>query len=107
MLCLAQLNRGVEHRDNKRPRMSDLRQSGEIEEDADNVLMMYRDDYYDRDTIGERQFSQTELGVEKFRDDIMDQRIILAFDLRHQFFGDRSELGMNTQEVRLNDYLVD
>lgn len=50
ILCLCQLSRANEKRDAKRPQMSDLRDSGAIEQDADGVLLLYRDDYYKEET---------------------------------------------------------
>lgn len=54
LLVLSQLNRGVEARDNKRPVMSDLRDSGNIEEFADVVMFLYREDYYYPDRAREK-----------------------------------------------------
>ena len=62
VVVLAQLSRSVEQRENKRPRLSDLRESGGIEEAADNVLLLYREEYYHPETS---KVNQLEIGVAK------------------------------------------
>lgn len=83
LLC-CQLNRNTETRGDKRPLLSDLRESGHLEENGDNILMMYREGYYNPDSGND----ETEILVRKFRDDIKDQKIYLRFDADSQWFND-------------------
>lgn len=65
VLALSQLSRAVEQRDDKRPVLADLRESGSIEQDADIVLFLYRADYYERDL--DKKTGDVEINVAKNR----------------------------------------
>ena len=67
IIALAQLSRAVEGREDKRPLMSDLRESGSIEQDADIVSFLYRDDYYNKEKRREDDISISELIIGKHR----------------------------------------
>lgn len=67
VIALAQLSRSVEGRDDKRPILSDLRESGSIEQDADIVAFLYRDDYYNKESAIDENTSKSEFIIGKHR----------------------------------------
>ena len=90
VVALAQLNRGVEQRTDKRPLLSDLRDSGSIEQDADNVAFLYRDDYYRNEGEEEQnddEISQVEFIVAKNRNGKRGT-VPLSFDKKHNLMTD-------------------
>lgn len=72
IIALSQLSRGVEQRQNKRPMLSDLRESGSIEQDANMVMFLYREDYYD-EMLQDKEtgISEVECNVAKNRDGVV------------------------------------
>ncbi|HJF68544.1 MAG TPA: AAA family ATPase [Staphylococcus kloosii] len=72
IVALSQLSRGVESRQNKRPMLSDLRESGSIEQDANMVMFLYREDYYD-EMLQDKEtgVSEVECNVAKNRDGVV------------------------------------
>jgi replicative DNA helicase len=78
-----QLNRGLESREDKRPQLYDLRGSGSIEQDADIVLLMYRQNYYDR-----IKDSTTEVIIAKQRQGPSNKVVKVSFDQKHQRYCD-------------------
>lgn len=84
VVALSQLSRNVESRPDKRPMMSDLRDSGSIEQDADVIMMLYRDDYYNEDT---EEQNILEVNVIKHRNGAIG-RVKLHFDRSKMKFAD-------------------
>jgi replicative DNA helicase len=84
IIALSQLSRAVEQRHDKRPILSDLRESGSIEQDADIVAFVYRDDYYNEDSD---QQGLAELIVAKHRNGPTDA-VKLSFLKRYAKFAD-------------------
>ena len=84
VLCLAQLNRGCEARTNKRPKLSDLRGSGSLEQDADVAIFLYRHHYYDP----KANPHHAEAIIAKQRNGPTGT-VLLDWDAQHQKFSDR------------------
>ena len=82
LVALSQLNRAVETRDSKIPNLSDLRESGSIEQDADVVMFIYRDDYYNEDS---QRPGETDLLIKKHRNGPTG-KVVLMFDKQKQQF---------------------
>lgn len=87
VISISQLNRECEKRDNKRPIASDLRDSGSVEQDADVIIMVYRDDFYNQ----ESEIKGTcELILRKNRFGERDKTVVLNFNAEHCKFVNRT-----------------
>lgn len=87
VMALSQLSRNVESRPDKHPILSDLRDSGSIEQDADAVMMLYRDDYYNEDS---ETPNQLEVNIIKHRNGGIG-RVTIEFDRKKMKFADLSQ----------------
>ncbi len=92
ILCCAQLSRGTEGRTDKRPMLSDLRDSGSIEQDADCVLFLYRDEYYKREDASDTEGNIAEIIVAKNRHGAVDS-VKVGFIGRYSKFRSIAESG--------------
>ena len=92
VISLSQLSRSVEQRPNKRPMMSDLRESGAIEQDADIVSFIYREDYYKDPSEQTENSGLTEIIIAKHRNGATGE-VNLAFEKNYSRFSDLAHVG--------------
>jgi replicative DNA helicase len=90
VIAISQLNRGAEQRTDKRPQMSDLRESGSIEQDADIVILLHREDAYERESP---RAGEADLIVAKHRNGPTDT-IVVGFQGHYARFVDMAPTGM-------------
>lgn len=90
IVALAQLNRGVEGRTEKKPMLSDLRESGSIEQDADVIMMLYRDDYYDKENPEKQGHAEVIVGKQR---NGATGPVKLRFDAQYNRFRDAEPEG--------------
>lgn len=88
---LSQLSREVTKGENKMPTLKDLRDSGEIEQDADNVIFIHRDDYYEDPKAIINPISNALLNIAKFRDGERGRVVGVDYHLKEQWFTARGE----------------
>lgn len=87
-VVMAQLNREAPHRDDKRPTMTDLKESGQIEQDADGIIFLHREDYYHLDDGNYTPSQEAELIIAKWRDGVRGKIVKLRSELKFQRFDD-------------------
>ena len=92
VISLSQLSRSVEQRPNKRPMMYDLRESGAIEQDADIVSFIYREDYYKDPGEESEDNGLTEIIIAKHRNGATGE-VNLAFEKNYSRFSDLAQMG--------------
>jgi replicative DNA helicase len=101
-VVIAQLNRGNEHGQIRPPRLSDLRDSGQLEQDADVVLLIHRPDFYTRDQGG-TPTGKVNIIVAKNRDGSREGDIEMRADLEHQEFAELTGISGKT-DAELREY---
>jgi replicative DNA helicase len=105
VIALSQLNRSVEQRPNKKPLLSDLRESGAIEQDADMVMFIYRPEYYkiDVDELGNDTKGMAELIIAKHRNGALAE-VKLQFIGQYAKFADYEGPGVDSYGGSPGDY---
>lgn len=93
VIALSQLSRSLEKREDKRPMMSDLRESGAIEQDADIIIFLYREGYYDAKADKQQDVGIVEINVAKHRNGPTG-KVELAFEKNYSRFSDLAKDGM-------------
>ncbi len=113
VLALSQLSRQTEHRDDKRPQLADLRESGSIEQDADVVMFLYREEYYlarekpsQRANEKDDEFTRRQAKYEERLEESRNKAEVVVAKQRHGPIG-TIELQFHGEFTRFNDLIAD